>query len=113
VFDRAAYDHDPAVAPRSASRVAAMSAALAASAAMRDSVYQCAGTPRSCTLHGASTLISLSDPAISGDTATIRLSRLDRTASTRAPVSRKTTELVVVRTGGRWHVVTERRLSSS
>ncbi|MEP6621562.1 MAG: hypothetical protein ABJE47_19700 [bacterium] len=91
---------------RSASRVAAMGAALGASPVYHDSIYVCGRTPWSCNLlRNTAVLLAFSEPIVTGDKATVHVERLTKTSYERIPVARQRSDLNLVRTRTGWQVI--------
>lgn len=92
-------------AQRSPARLSALSAL--GKSAHRDSIYTCErGLPSSCTLRNARALVALSDPIISGDaSAVVHVELLTLSGLPRIPVTRKNTQLRLVKERTGWRVV--------
>lgn len=71
--------------------------------APRGSTFTCAPRrPDTCRLNGAAVLLSLGEPAIAGDTATVAAEVRWTTGSARQPVAWKRVTVTVVRSNGQW-----------
>ena len=105
VFEPRVQTNGGWIASRSQLRLDALATVLRATAAHHDSIYVCGLTPSDCTLRNTNTLIAFSEPVISGNTAIVRIERLDRSGLQRIPVTRRNSELRLVREGAGWRVV--------
>ena len=99
------------VESRSTARLSALATLLHAAPVHHDTIFVCPGDPSTCTLRHVGALLSLSDPTVLGNSATIRVSRLDLSGYKRIPVSRRDFELHLNRNASGWHVESERVLS--
>jgi hypothetical protein len=89
---------------RSPQRAAALAAALGAVSVMHDTTLTCGRTPADCSLHGFQTLITLSDPIITGAVAKLNMQRWDATGYPRVPIATQDSEIELVNDNGQWRV---------
>jgi len=73
----------------------------------------CPAGSRACRLSGVSALLTLSEPSISVDSATILGQIVQNSPSDRQPTDFETVVLTLRRSGGQWRVVSERQLGVS
>lgn len=93
---------------RESSRNRSLTEAFHARSLPRDSVFDCSSQP--CKMHDADVLVTLSDPAIGGDTATVSVTtfiRVNVASHRRVPITTqyRTTKVRFERSGTSWQVV--------
>jgi hypothetical protein len=82
--------------------------------ATRTEVFRCAAkAPSSCRLIGTDTFISLSNPVVNDERATVTLYYEYNTASKRRPVENVVYDVTLSFVAGRWQVVQLKKLSES
>ncbi len=108
-FDPAPPPTDAVGLARSQTEIAAIVAALGATkVGPKGSFYGCStSSPRSCRITGADAVVTLSRPAVSGETAAIRVKIVRNTQSARQPVVHSSTTLLLEKRGSAW-IVTSR-----
>ena len=84
-------------------RTEAFAKALNVKIGHHDDHYICMGlSPSACALHGATTILAFSEPAVHDDSATVRMERLDATGSPQVPVGVQDIEILLAKSGAGW-----------
>jgi hypothetical protein len=76
-------------------------------------LHNCPAGVSTCRLSGVSAFLTLSEPSISGDSATVTATIIQNTPSSREPTDYETVLLTLKRDGGRWTVTKELQLGIS
>lgn len=90
---------------RNEARLQALTRALGGPATTLNEVMLCPRDSRSCRLNGVVAHISLAEPEIRGDSATVAVATWWATGRPQHPVAYSRTELQLVRAGSGWRVV--------
>jgi len=99
--------------PRLGALSTALSTSLNATLDEVDAVLLCPAGPRTCRLNGASVYLSMSNPTILGDTASVTVTALFNSGSKRQPVGYETVEFTLLRSGRIWKVLKQVQLGIS
>jgi hypothetical protein len=110
----AAQGHAPGEGDRlrPTARTEALAKAIRADVRKYSEVSNC-GSAKRCGLSGVAAVLLLSEPSITGDTATVTATMRQNTHSTRQPQDYETTLITLVRRAAGWTVIREVQLGIS